>query len=80
MSILILYFPCAALRFLVGFLKLVLYELKIPFVILAEGIFCLSCYFFFAFEPVFPFLVFPYHQYGSGVENGRIGSTENTHQ
>ena len=31
-------------------------------------------------EPVFPFLVFSYHQNGGGIEDGGIGPTENTNE
>ena len=34
----------------------------------------------FAFEPVFPFAVFPHDEDGGGVEDGRVGSAENTHE
>lgn len=36
--------------------------------------------FFVSLEPVFPFAVFPDNQDGSCVENGGVGSAENTHQ
>ena len=68
MSILILYFPCAAIHSWGGYYVLCC-RIKNPLRVFAEGIFYLGGR-FFTFEPVFPFLIFPQYQYGGGNEDG----------
>src|SRR6266542_1424297 len=68
-------------------------KIKIPSCNLHEGIFYaaetydavagvlrLCCASLSTMEPVSPFAIFPYHENGRGIENGRVSPTEDSHQ